>query len=199
MEAAATSRPRIEGDRERQIFTAALELVGETGYDRLTLDAVAARARASKATLYRRWSSKADLVLDALSCLESSPCVELPDTGSLRGDLLALAAAKGMFEPERAEVLCGLATAMFRDPELRASMAQRFVDPRDDRMQALLERARDRGELRGDADVGLLCTVMPAMVLFQLTFQTPGELPPGYIQSVIDQVLFPAVLKPSTI
>ena len=57
--AEAALRPRVEGDREQEILDAALEVLGEVGYDRLTMDAVAQRAKASKATLYRRWNSKA--------------------------------------------------------------------------------------------------------------------------------------------
>src|SRR5215212_6647530 len=62
-----TTRPRIEGEREAQILDAALELLREVGYDRLTMDAVASAAHASKASLYRRWGSKAQLVVDSLS------------------------------------------------------------------------------------------------------------------------------------
>ena len=68
---------------------AALELLAEIGYDRLTIDSVAARAHASKATIYRRWPGKAELVVDALTLLKGAPLV--PDTGTLRGDLEAIA------------------------------------------------------------------------------------------------------------
>jgi AcrR family transcriptional regulator len=192
MDAAASTRPRIEGEREREIYDATLQLVVESGYDKLTLDAVAGRAKASKATLYRRWSSKIDLVLDAISCMEiKKPAT--PDTGTLRGDLLAMAASKGLLEPERADVLCGLATAMYRDPELRSRLVQRFGDPRHDHLRNLLVRARDRGEIRADADLDLLSKVIPALVLFQLHFATPGEVPPGFVVDVIDEVLLPAL------
>src|SRR5512147_2749500 len=83
---AAAIRPRVEGDREQEILDAALEVLGEVGYDRLTMDAVAQRAKASKATLYRRWSSKARLVVEALARTKGVP--EIPDTGDLRTDLV---------------------------------------------------------------------------------------------------------------
>ena len=60
------TRPRVEGDREQEILDATLDVLADVGYDRLTMDAVAQRARASKATLYRRWNGKARLVVDAL-------------------------------------------------------------------------------------------------------------------------------------
>ena len=85
----APTRPRVEGDREQEILGATLEILVEAGYDRLTMDAVATRARASKATLYRRWNGKATLVIDALMS-QKAPLVAPVDTGSLRGDLLAM-------------------------------------------------------------------------------------------------------------
>ena len=84
------TRPRIEGEREVAIFDATLRLLATSGYDRLTMDAVAADAKASKATLYRRWQTKADLVVDSLVWLKSCMPHDIPDTGSLRGDVLAL-------------------------------------------------------------------------------------------------------------
>src|SRR6476661_7275970 len=83
----ALSRPRVEGDREQEILDATLEVLADVGYDRLTMDAVAARAKASKATLYRRWNDKASLVVDALLVVKHT--AETPDTGTLRGDLIA--------------------------------------------------------------------------------------------------------------
>jgi AcrR family transcriptional regulator len=192
--AISTSRPRVTGDREREIFLATLDLLGEAGYDKLTLDAVAARAKASKATLYRRWPSKGELVLDALGCLEST-APDLPDTGSLRADLLELGRATGWLEPARAHVLCGLMTALHRDGDLRDALGRRFLDPRNDTMRALLVRARDRGELRPDVDLDLICQVVPAMILYQLSMRTEGVLPPDHLVRLLDQVLLPAVVR----
>src|SRR5664280_870863 len=156
---AAGSRPRVEGTREKQILEAALDLLSETGYDRLTLDAVAARAKASKATLYRRWSSKADLVVEALLCMADTD-VDLPDSGHLREDLLAMASRKGLFDPARAGVYCGLATAMSRDAQLAHALRVRFLDPHNDHLRALLEGARRRGQVRPDADLDLVAHVI---------------------------------------
>ena len=82
--APAVRRPRVAGDREHEILEACVEELLEVGYDRLTMDGVAQRARAGKATLYRRWNSKLSLVIDALKHTKGVP--EVPDTGSLRGD-----------------------------------------------------------------------------------------------------------------
>ncbi len=81
-------RPRVEGEREQEILDATLEVLAEVGYDRLTMDAVAARAKASKATLYRRWTDKVTLVIGALQSPEA-PGPASPTRGRSRGDLLA--------------------------------------------------------------------------------------------------------------
>src|SRR4051812_13391113 len=88
------ARPRIEGDREAEILAATLDLLATAGYDRLTMDAVAAAAKASKATLYRRWSTKAELVIDALQRTGDALHVADPDTGHLRDDLVAVGCSK---------------------------------------------------------------------------------------------------------
>ena len=79
----------LDSSRDLVLRESALALLAEVGYDRLTMDAVAARARAGKTTIYRRWRDKAELVVDSLNSLKGIP--ETPDTGSLRRDLRALA------------------------------------------------------------------------------------------------------------
>jgi AcrR family transcriptional regulator len=187
------SRPRVEGAREQEIFGATLELLAEAGYDRLTLDAVAARAKASKATLYRRWAGKADLVCDAMGRLHLPP-PQLPDTGSLRGDLLVLADKKGFLDPTRGDVLCGLATAMYRDADLAHLLRERLLTPGQDVLRQLFERAKVRGQLRDGADPALLCEIIPALILHHLTFVEPGAKPHDFIVRILDEVLLPAAI-----
>ena len=83
--------------RDPEILEAAIDVLAETGFDGMTIDMVAARAKAGKATIYRRWTSKADLVLDAVACMKAGEldAEHLPDTGTLRGDLISQACAKG--------------------------------------------------------------------------------------------------------
>jgi len=114
-------RPRDAG-REAAILEAALALVGELGYDRVSMDAVAARARASKATIYRRWSSKGALVSAAVRCRAPLPMV-MPDEGSLRADLLAAVRlmAQAIGQQDLA-LLTGVFAGMRTDPELADAM-----------------------------------------------------------------------------
>ena len=105
------TRPRVEGEREREILAATLAVLADVGYDRLTMDAVATAARASKATLYRRWQGKAALVVDALAS-QKHPVAE-PDTGSLRDDLVATYCGMGrLTDPHQVAVLGAVITAI---------------------------------------------------------------------------------------
>ncbi len=124
------TRPRIEGEREVAIFDATMRMLATSGYDRLTMDAVAADAKASKATLYRRWQTKADLVVDALVWLKSCMPHDIPDTGSLRGDLVAMACTDGGLTDRMPLAVFGaLITAMQRDEALAKAFQERFMGP----------------------------------------------------------------------
>src|SRR6516165_10714567 len=116
-ETPAARRParRLDASRDPAIFRAALDGLTDVGYDRLTMDEIASRAHASKATLYRRWPSKAALIIDAIIALrEADGPVQLPDTGSLKGDIDAIIAAfpeRGVHAGHHYAVLLGLANA----------------------------------------------------------------------------------------
>ena len=88
---------RRDLSRDPEILEATLDVLAETGYDGMTIDMVAARAKAGKATVYRRWASKSELVFDAVACMKNADIDfdNLPDTGSLRGDLIAIHAPDG--------------------------------------------------------------------------------------------------------
>ena len=192
------SRPRVTGARERSILLATLELLAETGYDRLTLDGVAARVQASKATLYPRWVSKGALVTEAVALLTPS-ALTLPDTGSLRGDLLALADTRGFFDAAGARLACGLATALYREPELHETVRRKLVEVGTAHLRDLLERAAARGRLRPDVDIELVCAVVPARALFRLVLDNPDhpdDLGTDHLRAVLERIVLPAVEPP---
>ena len=194
---ATMRRPRIEGERQREIFAATIELLGESGYDRLTLDAVGARAKVSKATIYRLWGDKRALV-DAAIAAETVEEPSIPDTGSLAGDLRALVGTRGFFDSERAATISGLATAIHRDPEALNAVRERRVDDGTRHVRALLERAVSRGEIAVDTDIDLLSSVVPAMVLFQMSYKTVGAFGSDLVVDVVDKLLTPALAQAST-
>ncbi|UDY24520.1 TetR/AcrR family transcriptional regulator [Nocardioides sp. Kera G14] len=191
-------RPRVEGDRQREILDAAIEVLSEVGYDRFTMDAVSSRAKVSKATLYRHWEGKVDLVVDALSNLKDEGD-ELPDTGTLRGDLLTVMCGHGGLDDQRSTSLfAGVLTAISRDPEFASAFRERFIAPKVERSDACWRRAADRGELREGLDLDLMSPACAGIVLHR-TFLL-GEAPTvDVITKVIDQIILPAALKPSVL
>ncbi|WP_344238731.1 TetR/AcrR family transcriptional regulator [Kribbella hippodromi] len=190
--AGVRSRPRVEGGREEEILDATVAVVAELGYDRLTMDAVATAAKASKATLYRRWTSKAELVVDAISRAKGCPMPEDVDTGSLRGDLISISCGDGGFTDELPmSVVAGLLTALHRDQELQKAFRELFLAPRLEITSKAYERAVDRGEIAPDVDVDLLSVTLPAVIIqhaYVLGIPPTDDL----ILRVIDNVILPA-------
>lgn len=183
-----------DASRDDALRHAALELLTELGYDRLTIDAVATRAGAGKATVYRRWPSKAELVVDAVTRMRAAP--DLVDTGSLRGDLVAfMSYMNAADDPLQTSVTAGLVSSMVHDAGLRAAFTEHFATPRRRVLQAMFERAVRRGEIPPQPDFELLAGVLPALAIHRMV--TTG-LPPdaGYALILIDQVILPLAHTP---
>lgn len=189
----STERPRIEGDRELEILDATLDVLADVGYDRLTMDAVAAKAKASKATLYRRWTNKVSLVIEALQALKGPH--DVPDTGSLRGDLQQVfCGVGGLSDPTSVAVFASVLTAISRDADFAEAFRRDVVGPKIAVSRQLWERARDRGELRPDADLDLLEPALAGIILHRVFMM--GEVPDlDVITRVIDQIILPAATR----
>jgi len=186
------TRPRVEGEREAEIFDATARLLVECGYDKLTFDAVAAAARASKATLYRRWPSKVDLLIVLLEHLKGVGLQPLVDSGNLREDLLALSCGEGGLAGEMPLGIIGaLIPALHRDAELTAAFQRRFIAPKLQVAVAAFERARARGEVGADADTDLLARILPSMCTHEV-FVLGTHLTRERIAHLIDTVVLPA-------
>ena len=189
----AAVRPRVEGEREREILDATLDVLTDVGYDLLTMDAVANRAKASKATLYRRWRGKPELVVAAVMCHHSAPGA-VPDTGSLRGDLLAAYCGTGGLNDPRAQaVLTAVVTAMGRDPEFAEVYRRDFIGPKIAVSRAVYERARERGEVHPDTDLNVLGPALAGIVLHR-AFLLGENVTPDLVGRVLDEVILPAAL-----
>ena len=195
--AEAALRPRVEGDREQEILDSALEVLGEVGYDRLTMDAVASRARASKATLYRRWESKPSLVVDAMVRAKQAPSVSEHDTGSLRGDLVStFCGSHGMAHSDATALLGSVITALTSDPEFAHRFREAFIEPKVVVSQAIYTRAVERGEIPSDLDIDIIAPALAGILLhrsFVLGLVPDNET----IERVIDHVILPAVGHPT--
>jgi len=187
------TRPRVEGDREDEILEATLELLLDVGYDRLTMDAVARRARASKATLYRRWADKPSLVVDAMVRAKHAPHVDSHDTGSLRGDLVTtFCGAHGMGRNEATGMLGSVITALSSDPEFARRFREAFIAPKIEVSRAIYQRAIDRGEISPDVDIEIISPALAGILLHRSFVM--GVVPDDKtVERVIDHVILPAV------
>lgn len=180
--------------RDPEILEAALEVLAETGYDAMTIDMVAARAKAGKATLYRRWPSKAELVIDAVACLKQNDLdpAAVPDTGTLRGDLVAMIKPPTIQDAERkARVMAGIASMISRSPELAETARAAIVEPRLALNRLFLRRARDRGEIPADVDIDLVATISMSMVTYR-TLMLGAPATREFLIQLIDDVVLPA-------
>jgi AcrR family transcriptional regulator len=184
-----------DATRDPAILDAAIEVLAETGYDGMTIDMVAARAKAGKATVYRRWASKSELVIDAVACLKNAHLAKdsLPDTGSLRGDLVAMIKPHSIQDGQRKmQVMGGLVSMLTRHPELVETAQEVIVEPRVRATKFLLRRAIERGEIRPDCDVDTLALVSSSMATHRSLIQRK-PVDREFLISVIDGVLLPAV------
>jgi AcrR family transcriptional regulator len=185
----------LDPARHEAIMRAALEGLADVGYDRLSMEQIAARAQVGKGALYRRWSSKAELVVDAmLRWREQWAPVSLRDTGSLLGDLDAMIAQVPDIDEaaqRQLAVLLGLLSAATRDPELRQALADSgFARPR----QAILDvlsRAASRGELAPQLDLDLVPDVLIGLNLLRMVLGQPPDR--AYVERVLRNIIYPLV------
>ncbi|HEX2894795.1 MAG TPA: TetR/AcrR family transcriptional regulator [Marmoricola sp.] len=189
-------RPRVEGEREDEILDATVELLMEHGYDRLTMDSVARKARASKATLYRRWETKASLVVEALVRAKESPHPVEHDTGSLRGDLLQTFCGHEGLSGNATGVMGAVLTALSTDPDFAEEFRAKFIAPKIELSRAIYVRAQERGEIADDLDVEMIAPAL-AGILLHRAFILGLDPDDATIERVVDHVILPAVQHPS--
>jgi AcrR family transcriptional regulator len=184
---------RLDEEREQAILRATYELLGETGYQGLRVDAVAARAQASKATLYRHWPDKASLVVDAVRVCKAG-AEDLPDTGSLRGDLVTwFSSLAEIVAGDEGPLLAGLFMAMRTEPAL-AEQLRSMRESRAPHAELLCSRAQERGELRPGYDSGLIDEIVPAQ-LFMHGFAFGLPLDPPFIDHLVDDIILPLLTR----
>jgi len=179
---------------EQAIYQAVLDQLEAVGYAHLTMEGVAACAHTGKAALYRRWPRKEDLVVDALDHAMPS-LAELPDTGSLRDDLLVL--LRRMAAIANSATGCALRCLLAevdREHPFARLLHERVFAPRKQAFQAVLERAADRGQLRPGVAGKFVADVGPALVLQRFLADGP-PIPDDYVVSVLDEVVLP-LLRP---
>jgi AcrR family transcriptional regulator len=160
-------RPR-EARADRAIVTATLELMAQRGIRDLRMDDVADRAGVGKATIYRRYRSKDELVSDAVATLVSE--ITIPDSGSTRTDLLVLMtqAVKLYSGSPAAGLMPVLLEEASRNPELACTVRERFLAGRRAALSAVLQRGVQRGDLRRGLDLELALDVLGGAIFYRL-------------------------------
>ena len=186
-EGRAPGRPRSP-EADEAILTAAGELLAEVGYGGMSMEAVAARAGVSKATLYRRWAGKPQLVTDTLRAVVDR--LPPPDTGDVRGDLVAMATSisDALGDTPLGRVAAGLSGEFARNPELAEDFRQRFLLPRRRMVADLLQRGVERGELRADLDLDLVLDAL-AGALYYRTHVSGGAVDGPTVAALVDLLL----------
>ncbi|MEU0476964.1 TetR/AcrR family transcriptional regulator [Streptomyces olivaceus] len=198
-EAVTARRSRITPEREAELYGAVLDLLREVGYDALTMDAVAARTRSSKATLYRQWGGKPELVVKAVRHNKPGGSISDVDTGSLRGDLRALVIREDDCTLEQNSALMrGVAMALHHHPDLRQAFREQLFEPELVEGQKVLQRAIDRGEIAPDCPA--LEYVVHMLVGGLATRTLLDDQPPtqAFFLTYIDAVVLPALGVPIT-
>ena len=198
MEAPVTPSSDVDADspwspREAELLAVTLQQLQEHGYDRLTVDAVASTARASKATLYRRWPTKAELVLAAF--VEGTRQIAVaPDTGTLRGDLLQMGEAVCAHACAHASTIRAVLVEISRSAELNAMMQQQFFSERKALMEHVLAQSVDRGEIDASALTEDLWDVLPGYLIYRsiLTGRSPSH---RTVQDLVDNVILPGLTR----
>ncbi|MEV1242275.1 TetR/AcrR family transcriptional regulator [Nonomuraea sp. NPDC050022] len=179
--------------REAELLGVVLDVLRETGYDRLTIDAVAARAKAGKHTVYRRWPSKAELVVAAfVNAVSTTPVA--PDTGELRADLLGLMESLVGELARLGDIVAGLIGEILHNADLARAVQQNYVATRRRLTLEVFERAWARGELSRSADTDLLWQVGPAVLFFRALVS--GEpVDSELARRLVDHVVLPLALN----
>lgn len=181
----AAGRPRSP-ETERRILDVALRRLREDGYNRMSVDAVAADAGVSKPTIYRRWSSKADLATAAIRTLQ---LLEPPvDTGSSAGDLAQTLEnfCRSLLRPNGMSLVGTVIAEESHTPELIRLFRERLVSPRRKLLRAILDKAESRGEVR--PGVNLDCAVNMLVGAFYSRYLADSHIPSSFPRQLVEIV-----------
>ncbi|WP_239380250.1 TetR/AcrR family transcriptional regulator [Frankia sp. CIT1] len=182
-------RPR-DDSRDGAIRRATLQLLAEVGYDGVTMDRVATRAKAGKATIYRRWPSKVALVMDAITTI-TEQSVPIPDTGSFRMDMLAfISSFRDAIGDDRGRIIAELVSEMPRNSELREALRNGLLAQRKTASDVIVHRGIVRGEISAEVDHTVLMELGPALVLQRVLLS--GEVvDAAFMERIVDDLIVP--------
>jgi AcrR family transcriptional regulator len=179
-------RPR-DARADAAIMDAAVAVLADWGPAGFTVDEVASRARCGKATVYRRWPSRAELLVETAQRLGLEPPVV--DNGSLRADLVELLStlARKMRDTPAGRILPGIVAEASVEPGMRRILAK-FIADRRDRPREVMERGIARGELPADADVELILDLLGGTIMYRELIARE-VVDRAYVERLVDKVL----------
>ncbi len=178
---------------ESALLDAAWAELADRGYDELTIDAVATRAQTSRAVLYRRWPGKPELVLAALVHQAKTEPVARPDTGSLRGDVVALLREANKVRPRLVTQLLTRLGAFYTDAGTNLAELSAYVQGgRDAVLDEMIERAIARGEIQPGQVSGRVAR-LPVDLFRHELLMTLRPVADGVIEEIVDDIFLPLV------
>ena len=188
-------RPR-SAKSHQAILRATLELLGEFGFSTMSMEAIAARARVGKTTIYRRYSSKEELVADAIESIRQD--VVIPNTGNLWSDLDELIenAAQITLSPLGRQTVAMIISSASSNSQFAQIYCKKYLQPRREAFAIVIERAKMRNEIQVDLDSGLVFDSMSGIMLYALIFQPTIESWSQYVRRALN-LLFQGALSPS--
>ncbi|MFG1744063.1 TetR/AcrR family transcriptional regulator [Micromonospora chalcea] len=194
-----TPQPTRRNEQSRRaILAAALELLTETGYSALTVEAIAARAGVGKQTIYRWWRGKGAVILDALAD-DMPEVIALPDTGDLRADLREVlrATVAEFADPRLSATTRAITIETLADEELAAQARDRLLRPQLNAVRARLEAAREAGQVRPDTALDLVVELLFGPLYHRWLLRN-GPLTDDYADGIVDLVVTAVTPSPGT-
>lgn len=188
MNQVAPGRPR-DASVDVRVADATFEILNADGLAGLSIEGIAARAGVSKATIYRRWDSKEDLLVDAIATLVHE--VEIPDTGDIRGDLIAAVGAMHRFvsDTRAGEIFPWLVGEIASGSEVGSRYAGSVIGPRRAMMAELIANAVERGDIRRDLDVELAVDMLTGPVIIRRMMGRHQDRVGALATDLVDQLL----------
>lgn len=167
-------RPR-SSQSHQSILKATLELLGEVGFEVMSIEAIASRAGVGKTTIYRRYKSKEELVADAIESMRQD--VVIPDTGNFWKDIDELIenAAQITLSPLGRQTVAMIISSASSNPQFAQIYQSKYLQPRRQAFAAVIERGQERKEISQDLDSGLVFDAMSGIMLYALLFQSTKE------------------------
>ncbi|NEP83632.1 MAG: TetR/AcrR family transcriptional regulator [Okeania sp. SIO3C4] len=194
-----TNKKRIPGrprsaKSHQAILKATLELLGEVGFERMSIEGISARAGVGKTTIYRRYNSKEELVADAIENVRED--IAIPDTGNIWNDLDELIENASQITQSSLgrQTVAMIISSAFSNPKFAQIYWTKYLQPRREAFAVVIERAKMRNEIQADLDSGLVFDSISGIMLYATIFQPKTESWSEYIRRALN-LLFQGALS----